>query len=108
MSVLAEFQKFALRGNLVEMAIGFTVGAAFTTVAKSIVVDLIMPVVGLLTGGADFRDLFVVLSPGETAAGPYETLEAAQSAGAVTWNYGVFINNLFAFMLVAIIMFSAR
>lgn len=105
MSVMNEFKKFALRGNLVDMAIGFTVGAAFTTVAKSVVGDLIMPVVGLLTGGADFADLFIVLKPGEAQSPPYETLQAAQQAGAVTFNYGVFINNLIAFLLVALVMF---
>ncbi|MEQ8690500.1 MAG: large conductance mechanosensitive channel protein MscL [Pseudomonadales bacterium] len=105
MSLLTEFKKFALRGNLVDMAVGFTVGAAFTTVAKSVVVDLIMPVIGLLAGGADFADLFILLAPGELGAPPYETLAAAQTAGAVTWNYGVFINNLLAFLLVALVMF---
>lgn len=105
MSMVNEFKKFAMRGNLVDMAIGFTVGAAFTTVAKSVVNDLIMPVVGLLTGGADFSDLFIVLKAGEKAPPPYETLNAAQDAGAVTLNYGVFINNVLAFLLVAFVMF---
>ena len=104
MSFVSEFRKFALRGNLVDMAIGFTVGAAFTTVAKSIVGDLIMPVVGLVTGGSDFADLFWILKPG-TQAPPYDTLQAAQDAGAVTVNYGVFVNNIIAFMLVALVMF---
>lgn len=103
--MLKEFKKFAMRGNLVDMAIGFTVGAAFTTVAKSIVNDLIMPVVGYVTGGSDFADMFVVLKPGENAAPPYETLAGAQEAGAVTLNYGVFVNNVIAFLLVALVMF---
>lgn len=100
-----EFKKFAMRGNLVDMAIGFTVGAAFTTVAKSVVNDLIMPVVGLAAGGADFADLFWVMKPGENAPAPYDTLSAAQEAGAVTLNYGVFFNNVIAFLLVALVMF---
>lgn len=104
MSMVNEFKKFAMRGNLVDMAIGFTVGAAFTTVAKSVVNDLIMPVVGLLTGGADFSNLFIVMKAGENAP-PYETLKSAQESGAVTFNYGVFINSVLAFLLVALVMF---
>ena len=105
MSILNELKNFALRGNLVEMAIGFTVGAAFTSVAKSVVNDLIMPVVGLASGGADFSDLFIVMKPGVELTPPYTTLNAAQEAGAVTLNYGLFINNLIAFLLVAAVMF---
>lgn len=105
MSMLKEFGKFAMRGNLLDMAIGFTVGAAFTTVAKSVVNDLVMPVVGLFSGGADFSDLFIVLKPGEKAAPPYETLKAAQESGAVTFNYGLFVNSVIAFLLVALVMF---
>lgn len=106
MGMLADFKKFALRGNLVDMAIGFTVGAAFTTVAKSAVDDLVMPVVGLFTGGADFSDLFVVLREGAKAGAPYATLRAAQEAGAVTLNYGLFVNATIAFLLVALVMFG--
>lgn len=105
MSILNEFKKFALRGNLVEMAIGFTVGAAFTSVAKSVVNDLIMPVVGLISGGADFSDLFIVMKSGVEIKPPYATLSMAQDAGAVTLNYGLFVNNLLAFLLVAAVMF---
>ena len=104
--MLNDFKKFALRGNLVDMAIGFTVGAAFTTVAKSLVNDLIMPVVGLFSGGADFSALFVALNPGQTAKPPYETLQAAQESGAVTLNYGIFVNNVIALLLVALVMFA--
>ena len=104
MLVLQEFKKFAMRGSLVDMAIGFTVGAAFTTVAKSIVDDLVMPVVGLITGGADFSDLFLVLKVGEKSP-PYATLAEAQQSGAVTLNYGTFVNSVLAFLLVAIVMF---
>ncbi|NNF07665.1 MAG: large conductance mechanosensitive channel protein MscL [Candidatus Eisenbacteria bacterium] len=103
-SLTADFKKFVLRGNLVDMAIGFTVGAAFTTVAKSLVNDVIMPVVGLAIGRVDFEDLFWVLDAG-TGTPPYTTVEQAQKAGAVTLNYGVFINNLIALLLVALVMF---
>lgn len=101
MPFVQEFKKFALRGNMLDLAVGFTVGAAFTTVVKSLVDDILMPPVGLLMGGADFTDLFVVLSGGET----YETLQAAQEAGAVTLNYGRFINAGFTLFLVALAMF---
>lgn len=106
MSIINEFKKFAVRGNLVDMAIGFTVGAAFTTVAKSVVNDLIMPVVGLFSGGADFSDLFWILKPGAESPPPYATLQDAEAAGAVTLNYGVFANNVLAFLLVALVMFA--
>ena len=99
-----EFKKFILRGNLVELAIGFTVGASFSTVAKSLVNDIIMPPISALLGSTDFSDLFIVMKPGKTPP-PYETLQDATSAGAVTWNYGMFINNLLALLVVAIAMF---
>ncbi|HUF61295.1 MAG TPA: large-conductance mechanosensitive channel protein MscL [Verrucomicrobiales bacterium] len=92
MKMLEDFKKFAMRGNLVELAIGFTVGAAFSTVAKSLVTDIIMPPTGLLLGGVDFADLYVVLREGSEAAAPYATLQQAQAAGAVTLNYGLFLN----------------
>ena len=100
----SEFKKFIMRGNLVDLAIGFTVGAAFTTVAESLVNDIIMPVVGLLIGQVDFEDFFLVLNPGEGTP-PYNTIELAQEAGAVTLNYGVFINNLLTLMIVGLVMF---
>lgn len=103
--MLQEFKKFIVRGNLVDMAIGFTVGAAFTTVAKSLVDDVIMPVVGLAIGRVDFEDFFVVLDPGQGTP-PYLTIEQAEAAGAVTLNYGLFINNLIALLLVALVMFA--
>lgn len=103
--VLKDFKKFALRGNLVELAIGFTVGAAFSTVAKSLVSDIIMPPVGLVLGGVDFADLYVVLRNGSQGAAPYVTLQDAQAAGAVTLNYGLFLNNMVALLLIAMAMF---
>ncbi|MBL8485040.1 MAG: large conductance mechanosensitive channel protein MscL, partial [Rhodocyclaceae bacterium] len=105
MSWFNDFKKFALRGNLLDLAIGFTVGAAFGTIAKSLVNDIIMPPVGLLIGRSDFSDFFLVLKDGPALHGPYLTLAKAQAAGAVTVNYGLFVNNLLAFLLVALAMF---
>lgn len=105
MTILEEFKKFALRGNVVDLAIGFTVGAAFSTVAKSLVEDVIMPPIGLVLGRADFSDLFLLLKAGEEQTSPYATLADAQAAGAVTINYGVFINNALALLVVALAMF---
>jgi len=105
MGMIHDFKKFALRGNLIDMAIGFTVGAAFATIAQSIVKDVVMPPIGLLLGRADFSDLFWLLRAGETAPPPYATLADAQAAGAVTMNYGAFVNNVLAFLLVALAMF---
>jgi large conductance mechanosensitive channel len=100
-----EFKDFASRGNVVDLAVGFTVGAAFTTIARSLVDDIIMPVVGLLVGQVEFADLFWLLKPGPEELPPYATLADAQAAGAVTVNYGVFINNVLAFLLIALVMF---
>lgn len=100
-----EFKKFALRGNLVDLAVGFTVGAAFTTIAKSLVSDIVMPPVGLLLGRNDFSDLYLLLKAGDASPPPYVGLAEAQEAGAVTVNYGVFLNNVLAFLLVALVMF---
>ena len=105
MSLLTEFRKFAMRGNLVDLAIGFTVGAAFSTVAKSLVDDLIMPPLGLLLGRADFSDAFIVLKAGEAVPPPYASLEAASAAGATTLNYGVFLTNTLTLLLIAVAMF---
>lgn len=99
------FKKFMLRGNLIDMAIGFTVGAAFSTVAKSLVTDIIMPPIGLLMGQSDFTDKYVILKDTEPPLDANASLAAAQEAGAVTLNYGVFINNMLALLLVALAMF---
>jgi len=106
MSLGSDFRKFVMRGNLVDLAIGFTVGAAFGTIARSLVSDIIMPPVGLLLGRSDFSDLFIVLRPGPDVAPPYLTLADAQAAGAVTINYGLFGNAVLAFVVVAIAMFA--
>ena len=99
-----EFKEFAMKGNFVDMAVGIVIGAAFSTIVKSLVDDIIMPVVGFLTGGVDFSNLFAVIkNPVEGAS--YATLEAAQQAGAVTINYGVFINSVITFLIVAFALF---
>lgn len=108
MGIIDEFKKFALRGNMVDLAIGFTVGAAFTTVVKSLVNDIIMPPIGLLTGNADFSDLFWVLDLPDDVQEPtggFQTLADAQTGGAVTINYGQFLNTCLALFIVAVAMF---
>lgn len=102
--MLQEFKKFALKGNVVDMAVGIIIGGAFTTIVRSLVGDVMMPPLGLLLGGVDFTDLFIVLRPHETGAA-YATLSDAQAAGAVTLNYGVFTNNVIAFLIVALATF---
>lgn len=104
MAMLEEFKKFAMRGNVVDMAVGIIIGGAFGTIVKSLVDDVIMPPIGLLLGGVDFSDLFITLKEGATA-GPYATVAAAGEAGAVTLNLGLFINNLISFTIVAFAVF---
>ena len=99
-----EFKEFAIKGNVVDMAVGIIIGAAFGTIIKSLVADVIMPPIGLLLGGVDFSNLFLVLKEG-AVAGSYETLAAAQEAGAVTMNIGVFINTIISFVIVAFSVF---
>ena len=99
-----EFKEFAMRGNVVDMAVGIIIGAAFGTIVKSLVSDVIMPPIGLLLGNVDFENLFAVLKQGATA-GPYAALVDAQAAGAVTINYGVFINTVISFIIVAFAVF---
>jgi len=103
--MLKEFKEFALRGNVVDMAVGIIIGAAFGTIVKSLVADVIMPPIGLLLGNVDFSNLFWVIKEGAIAAGPYATIDAAQKAGAVTINYGVFINTVISFLIVAFAIF---
>jgi len=100
-----EFKEFAMRGNVIDMAVGIVIGAAFGTIVKSLVSDIIMPPIGLLLGKVDFANLFAVLKQGEAAAGPYASLADAQAAGAVTINYGVFINTLISFIVIAFAIF---
>jgi large conductance mechanosensitive channel len=102
--MLKEFKEFAVKGNMLDMAVGIIVGAAFGTVIQSLVNDVLMPPVGMLLGGVDFANLFVTVQEG-TVAGPYATLAAAQEAGAVTVNYGVFFNAITSFLIVAFAVF---
>jgi large conductance mechanosensitive channel len=102
--MLKEFKEFVLRGNVLDMAVGIIIGAAFGTIVKSLVDDVIMPPIGLLLGGVDFANLFILLRAGSPAA-PYASLADAQAAGAVTINYGVFINAVVSFLIVALVMF---
>lgn len=104
MVILGEFKKFAMRGNVVDMAVGIIIGGAFGTIVKSLVDDVIMPPIGLLLGGVDFSDLFFTLKEG-TTAGPYATILAAKEAGAVTLNAGLFVNSVISFMIVAFAVF---
>ncbi|MDB5865649.1 MAG: large-conductance mechanosensitive channel protein [Betaproteobacteria bacterium] len=102
--MLREFREFAIKGNVVDMAVGIIIGAAFGKIVDSMVKDLIMPPIGLLLGKVDFSNMFAVLKPG-VVPGPYLTVDAAQKAGAVTFNYGMFINNIVSFVLVAFAVF---
>jgi large conductance mechanosensitive channel len=99
-----EFKEFAMKGNVVDMAVGIIIGVAFGAIVKSLVSDVIMPPIGLLLGNVDFSNLFIVLKQG-SAAGPYALLSEAQKAGAVTINYGVFVNAVINFIVVAFAMF---
>jgi large conductance mechanosensitive channel len=102
--MLKEFREFAVRGNVVDMAVGIIIGAAFGKIVESLVKDVIMPPIGVLLGKVDFSNLFVVLRAG-AQAGPYLSVEAAQKAGAVTFNYGLFINTIISFVIVAFAVF---
>jgi large conductance mechanosensitive channel len=95
-----EFKKFIMRGNVLDMAVGIIIGAAFGTVVKSLVDDIIMPPIGLLLGKVNFSNLFINLGPGS-----YDSLTAAQDAGAATINYGLFVNNIISFLIVAFAVF---
>lgn len=101
---MQEFKKFIMRGNVVDMAVGIVIGAAFGAIIKSLVADIIMPPIGLLLGGVDFANLYALLKVGDPA-GPYASLADAQAAGAVTINYGVFINTIISFLIVAFVIF---
>ncbi len=100
-----EFKEFAMKGNVIDMAVGIIIGAAFGTIVKSLVSDIIMPPIGLLLGNVDFSNLFLTIKDGAAVPGPYATVEAAQKAGAVTLNYGIFINTLISFLIVAFSIF---
>ena len=104
MSLWKEFKAFLSRGSVLDLAVGFIVGSAFSGVVKSLVDNVIMPPIGLLLGAVDFGELYAVLKAGQTP-GPYATLQAANDAGAVTWRYGLFINSVVNFVIVAVAIF---
>ena len=103
--MLDEFKKFIMRGNVLDLAVGIIIGAAFGAIVKSLVDDIVMPPIGLALGNVDFSDLFLLLKDGTKAAPPYATVADAQAAGAVTINYGLFINQLVSFLIVAFAVF---
>ena len=100
MGMVKEFKEFAVKGNVVDMAVGIIIGGAFGTIVKSLVSDIIMPPIGLALGGVDFANLFYTLG-----GGSYDSLEAAKEAGAATINYGLFFNNVISFLIVAFAVF---
>ena len=99
-----EFKKFAMQGNVVDLAVGIVIGAAFGAIVNSLVQDLMMPIFGLVTGGLDFSQRFALLKEGATA-GPYASIAAAKAAGATTLNYGLFLNAMLNFLIVAMALF---
>lgn len=96
-----EFKEFAVKGSVMDMAVGIVIGAAFGAIVKSFVDDVLMPPIGMLLGKVDFSNMFAVLKEGAEAAGPYATIAEAQAAGAVTLNYGLFINSIISFLIIA-------
>jgi large conductance mechanosensitive channel len=103
--VLKDFKAFVMRGNVVDLAVAVVIGGAFGAIVKSLVDDIIMPPIGLVVGRLDFANLFLVLKEGEKKAGPYATVAEAHAGGAVTLNYGSFINNVVGFLIVALAIF---
>ena len=99
-----EFREFAMKGSVIDMAVGIIIGAAFGTIVNSLVQDVIMPPIGLLLGNVDFSNIFAVLREGKVA-GPYASVAAAKAAGAVTINFGVFVNTIISFILIAFAVF---
>src|SRR5579872_3018785 len=100
-----DFKAFIMRGNVVDLAVGVIIGAAFGAIVKSLVDDIIMPPIGLATGGLDFSNKYALLKEGTKAAAPYASLADAKAAGAVTLNYGVFVNNIITFLIIAAAVF---
>jgi large conductance mechanosensitive channel len=100
-----EFKEFAMKGNVIDLAVGIIIGAAFGTIVRSLVDDIIMPPIGYILGNVDFTNLFLTIKEGVKVAGPYESLKAAKDAGAVTINFGLFINNIVSFVIIAFSVF---
>jgi large conductance mechanosensitive channel len=105
MKMVKEFKEFAMKGNVVDMAVGIIIGGAFGTIVRSLVDDVLMPPIGLLLGGVDFSNFFIVLKDGATVASPYAALADAKAAGAVTISYGLFLNAVISFLIVAFAVF---
>ena len=103
--MLKEFKEFAMRGNVIDLAVGVVIGGAFGLIVTSLVNDVIMPPVGLITGGVDFSNLFIVLRDGLKAPSPYASLQRAKDAGAITVNIGVFLNTVIQFLIIAFAIF---
>lgn len=102
--MLREFKEFIMRGNVMDMAVGIIIGTAFVAIVNSLVNDIIMPPIGLLIGGVDFSNLYILIQDG-VPGGPYASLSEAQAAGAVTINYGLFLNGLITFLIIALVVF---
>ena len=102
--MMEEFKKFALKGNMLDMAVGIIIGGAFATIIGSLVKDIIMPPIGLMMGDVDFAQQFILLQAGDPAP-PYLSLDAAKEAGAVTMNYGLFVNAIISFIIIAFAVF---
>ena len=100
-----DFRDFIMRGNVLDLAVGIIIGAAFGAIVNSFVKDILMPPIGVLLGNVDFSNLFVVVKEGTKAVGPYASLAEAQAAGAATFNYGLFINTLISFIIIAFAVF---
>lgn len=105
MSMIKEFKEFAVKGNVVDLAVGLIIGAEFGKIVNSLVTDVIMPPIGFLVGNVDFKNLFLTLKEGATQAGPYATLAEAQKAGAITVNIGLFVTTVISFLIVAFSVF---
>lgn len=103
--MISEFKKFAMRGNVIDMAVGIIIGAAFGKIVDSLVKDILMPPLGILLGKIDFTNMFIVLKDGTGALPPYASLDAAKNAGAITLNIGMFLNNVISFIIVAFAVF---
>lgn len=105
MKILKEFKEFAVKGNVIDLAVGLIIGSEFGKIVNSLVQDVIMPPLGMLIGGIDFKNFFITLREGATVSGPYSTLVEAQKAGAVTLNIGVFITTALTFSIIAFAVF---
>ncbi len=103
--MLKEFKEFAVKGNVVDMAVGIIIGGAFGTIVNTMVSQVLMPPLGLLVGGVDFSNLYIVLKEGAKVAAPYAALADAKAAGAVTINYGIFLNSVISFLIMAFAVF---